>query len=398
MRLPNELIELLGRPVPDIDRVVLIVRPGSRFRWLVLLEGAIVVLSLVFIIPVLILAVVALFGGVGGGVGGGGDGDVSSSKSSGRDDSIDAFGLEPGERGPIRWFWTSRFTLPTLEVELRVLSSGGEPIHEQRITLADSESYQHLLGATVRMASLQRCRLVEKVVVRGVSSTISRFDGGRPLCSVDPGPIATLSKRLPDGCSLTSTDTSWTLIHDSAERTGAGQFFLAMLASPVAIVIAPRWTRRVLGEGWRDLTRVPARRTTVQMRADSLRVSVGRGARIEVNEVFSASDLCAFDTAVHVTREPTYVLYGSLVRIVGHRRTVYLPADLYTYDRAVDNVLSACMRDLWARHPEAAPAVRDRPVRCRSCGETFLFVPGSGCTSCGSPVGLVDLPVDARSP
>lgn len=347
------LSALLESPPENAARIVLRQERKWAFRWMFLIELAIVLAFFLCLIPVAILIALTLGG-----------------------DVLEDFSLESFARRAWR-YWQ--------EVHVELIGPEGTVVGRAMTRPRDNAEADAVVRSVLVAADATGLTVVH-TFGGGLSAHLGTWYGGQPLLTApaprDPARARRALERA--GVELDETESSLSLAFNDKVRPKWQAALLLAVFWPFLL-----WTARGrthLSDLMLDLSGKPPISTVIEVRADGLYVSERRDDVVRSSFDVDGADLLAVAYQPVVGQDRELSLKAARPRIWSRRgvHDLHLPsADL---GEAVADFLTEMVLELRDRAPELGLGGREpRRARCPYCATVYKIVIDDRCPSCGAP-------------
>lgn len=345
--------DLLGHGLDGAVRVVVRHDAVTRFRWMVLVELALLLVFLACLLPVWIVASLLIGEPIGF-----------------RLDDVGA-----------------RFTWREHVVRLQLFDAAGRRLHERRLPIRRQEQVDGLLASVLRAADRDRMVVVQQLGAPN-HQWVATFYGGRPLLAPPrlPAPdeaIRTLS--VQPGLEVRRDADALVLCLPQAERSRVGAVLGLLVAGPVRALSAEG--RRRLVDDWMTVRGVDAGVVRLEVRPDGVRWSRERGGRQTGERSMAGGELLGVAYGPVLAAGEDARPRPPRLRLIGRRNTVDLPTELSPdLGGVLAELVIAASLELRARHPALGLRYAlEGTTHCGYCGTLYDLGTAERCPSCGAP-------------
>lgn len=382
MRLQEPLADLLARPVPNARAIRVTHRIQRRFRWVFLLEATLAVLFLILLLPLLLVSFLSR------------DHKLGSSSGDwhdpGGDNRTQTKPPDPKQSG-------SKVEEPKQKKQRRkppgvllvrayhhhhVLDIEVKGAQDARFEVAPAGQEE---GDAVVAALLQAADRLGLVLEEWIEEDlVARWMGGQPFLSAA---VADSTDPAPLGLSMEQHGRTWTYTRTIPPDQVVMAWFglvLDTLLAPLLLFSDAQTFSMKMRQHWADIRGVPGRQLFLELRPDGVRFVDRHGAHVYEDLHIGGAELVGATCSEWLDFGARPLRNGATLRVAGTRDTLRLPYEFCTSTKAFLPIFVDAMRQLRALYPDAVGGQGEvRPTRCPYCGNTWIFVLGEACPTCG---------------
>jgi hypothetical protein len=352
----TSLAELLGRPIGGVARVVVRHSRRREFRWLGVLELALIALASLCVLP-LLLVLAFLRDDAGAGV----------------DDG-------PGFLERTR----SRLWRCHHDVTVSFFGPGGALLAESTHTPTSATEGDALVGSILAMAAREGVVVLETLGPGPVGELVDVFYGGRPLLArPDAIDLEATAARL----AAQGIETRWHEEHVALvvlgrpQRRGMAVLGLILLAPLIPVLLTLSRARELLHDLLWSARGELGASTRLELRPTALRIERSRAGRVRHQDVIDLGELVAIRYGAGLGYDRDVRRHDPRLSLHTAKRARVLES--HGAGEALRTFLVGALVQLHARRPGASLWTADA-TRCPYCATLYRLELGARCPSCGA--------------